>query len=296
VDAQWSIPHFEKMLYDNAALLALYADTARATGDTAYGDVARGIVGWLVREMRAGDGAFYSSLDADSEGEEGRFYVWSREQARAVLRDDEWQVAAPYYGLDGPPNFEGHAWNIRVVASVDEIAARFGLSLPDVQTRVAGARMALFKARDERVRPGRDDKVLTSWNALMIAALARAARALDQPKWADLAFTALDTLVRTAWRTAGSTRRVTATTSRSMPISTITRSCSRRCSRRCRRASADRTTISPSAWPTCCSIASRIASAADSGSRATITSGCSIAPSRRTTMPRRRATASRHRR
>jgi len=200
VDAQWSIPHFEKMLYDNAALLALYADTARATGDTAYGDVARGIVGWLVREMRAGDGAFYSSLDADSEGEEGRFYVWSREQARAVLRDDEWQVAAPYYGLDGPPNFEGHAWNIRVVASVDEIAARFGLSLPDVQTRVAGARMALFKARDERVRPGRDDKVLTSWNALMIAALARAARALDQPKWADLAFTALDTLVRTAWR------------------------------------------------------------------------------------------------
>jgi uncharacterized protein YyaL (SSP411 family) len=200
VDAQWSIPHFEKMLYDNAALLALYADTARATGDPAYGDVARGIVGWLVREMLAGDGAFYSSLDADSEGEEGRFYVWSREQVRAVLRDDEWQVAAPYYGLDGPPNFEGHAWNLRVVASVDEIAARFNLSLPDVQTRLAGARMALFKARDERVRPGRDDKILTSWNALMIAALARAARALDQPKWADLAFTALDTLVRTAWR------------------------------------------------------------------------------------------------
>ena len=200
VDAQWSIPHFEKMLYDNAALLALYADTARATGDPAYGDVARGIVGWLVREMRAGDGAFYSSLDADSEGEEGRFYVWSREQVQAVLRDDEWQVAAPYYGLDGPPNFEGHAWNLRVVASVDEIAGRFDFSLPDVQTRLAGARMALFKARDGRVRPGRDDKILTSWNALMIAALARAARALDQPKWADLAFTALDTLVRTAWR------------------------------------------------------------------------------------------------
>ena len=200
VDAQWSIPHFEKMLYDNAALLALYADAARATGDPAFGDVARGIVGWLVREMRAGDGAFYSSLDADSEGEEGRFYVWSREEARAVLRDDEWQVAAPYYGLEGPPNFEGHAWNLRVVASVDEIAARFGLSLPDVQTRLAGARMALFEAREARVRPGRDDKILTSWNALTIAALARAARALDQPKWADLAFTALDTLVRTAWR------------------------------------------------------------------------------------------------
>jgi len=200
VDAQWSIPHFEKMLYDNAALLSLYADAARATGDASFNDVARGIVGWLTREMRAEDGAFYSSQDADSEGEEGKFYVWTREDARAVMSDDEWAAAAPYYGLDGPTNFEGRAWNLRVVASVDEIASKLGTSLPDVQTRLAGARAALFKARDSRVRPGRDDKILTSWNALMIAALARASRALDEPRWADLAFEALDTLVRTAWR------------------------------------------------------------------------------------------------
>ncbi len=200
VDAQWSIPHFEKMLYDNAALLSLYADAARATGDASFNDVARGIVGWLTRDMRAEDGAFYSSQDADSEGEEGKFYVWTREEARAVVSDDEWAAAAPYYGLDGPPNFEGRAWNLRVVASVDEIASRLGTSLPDVQTRLAGARAALFKSRDSRVRPGRDDKILTSWNALMIAALARASRALDEPRWADLAFDALDTLVRTAWR------------------------------------------------------------------------------------------------
>ena len=200
VDAQWSIPHFEKMLYDNAALLSLYADAARATGDAALGDVARNIVGWLVREMRAPDGAVYSSLDADSEGEEGKFYVWSRDEARSVLSADEWAAAAAYYGLEGPPNFEGHAWNLRVVATVDEVAARLRTSLPDVQTRLAGARAALFRQRESRVRPGRDDKILSSWNALIIAALARASRALDEPAWADLAFDAVDALVRTAWR------------------------------------------------------------------------------------------------
>jgi uncharacterized protein YyaL (SSP411 family) len=200
VDAEWSIPHFEKMLYDNAALLSLYADAARATGDAAFGDVARSIVGWLVREMRSPDGAFYSSLDADSEGEEGKFYVWTRDEARGALSDDEWAAAAPYFGLDGPPNFEGHAWNLRVVATIEAVAAKLDTSLPDVQTRLAGARAALFKARERRVRPGRDDKILTSWNALTIAALARASRALAEPRWADLAFEALDTLVRTAWR------------------------------------------------------------------------------------------------
>jgi uncharacterized protein YyaL (SSP411 family) len=200
VDAQWSIPHFEKMLYDNAALLALYADAARATGDPAFAGVARDIVGWLAREMRAPDGAFHSSLDADSEGQEGRFYVWTRDEARAAMRDDEWAAAAPYYGLEGPPNFEGHAWNLRVVSPPDAIASRLGTTLPDVQTRLAGARAALFEQRETRVRPGRDDKILTSWNALAIAALARASRALDEPAWADLALDALDALVATAWR------------------------------------------------------------------------------------------------
>jgi len=200
VDGQWSIPHFEKMLYDNAALLSLYADAARATGNPAFGDVARDIVGWLVREMRAPDGAFHSSLDADSEGEEGRFYVWSRDEARAAMRPDEWVAAAPYYGFDGAPNFEGETWHLRVVASVDDIARNLGLPLPDVKTRLAGARAALFARRSARVRPGLDDKILTAWNALTIAALGRASRALDEPAWADLAQDALDALVRTAWR------------------------------------------------------------------------------------------------
>jgi len=199
VDGQWSIPHFEKMLYDNAALLSLYADAARATGNAAFADVARDIVGWLVREMRAPDGAFHSSLDADSEGDEGRFYVWSRDEARAAMRPDEWAAAAPYYGFDGPPNFEGHAWHLRVAASFDDVARTLSVPLSDVATRLAGARAALFDRRSARVRPGLDDKILTAWNALMIAALARASRAQDEPAWTDLAQDALDTLVRTAW-------------------------------------------------------------------------------------------------
>jgi uncharacterized protein YyaL (SSP411 family) len=199
VDAEWTIPHFEKMLYDNGPLLALYADLARVTGERRFADVARDIVGWLVREMRADDGALYSSLDADSEGHEGKFYVWTREEARAAVSGEEWAVAEPYYGLDAPPNFEGHAWNLRVSEPLERIAQRRDLTLPDAQTRLAGARAGLFAAREKRVRPGRDDKILTSWNALAIAGLARAAYALDMHRWVDLALQAADALKRTAW-------------------------------------------------------------------------------------------------
>ena len=200
VDAHWSIPHFEKMLYDNAALLALYADAARALRDAGFGDVARSIVGWLVREIRAPDGGFWSSLDADSEGVEGKYYVWTREEARSVLTEDEWAAAAPYFGLDGPANFEDHAWNLRIAATIDDVAKRLDASRSDVQSRIERARAVLFAKRASRIRPGLDDKILTSWNALMIGALARASRALDEPSFADLAFAALDTLVATAWR------------------------------------------------------------------------------------------------
>jgi uncharacterized protein len=200
VDGEWTIPHFEKMLYDNGPLVGLYADLARVTGERRYADVARDIVGWLVREMRADDGGFHSSLDADSEGEEGRFYVWTREAARAAVSDDEWAVAAPYFGLDQPPNFEGRAWNLRVSGRLESVAGQLAIDLPDAATRLAGARAGLFAARETRSRPGRDDKVLTSWNALAIAGLARASRALDMPRWADLACAAADALRRTAWR------------------------------------------------------------------------------------------------
>ena len=127
---------------------ALYADLARVTGERRYAGVARGIVGWLAREMRAADGAFYSSLDADSEGEEGKFYVWTREEARAAVSDDEWAVAEPYFGLDGPPNFEGHAWNLRVAKPLER-------SRRAARHRAAGRADAPRAARAQAVRRAR---------------------------------------------------------------------------------------------------------------------------------------------
>jgi uncharacterized protein YyaL (SSP411 family) len=200
VDAEWSIPHFEKMLYDNGPLLGLYAELARMTGDARFAEVARGIVGWMTREMRAPDGAFFSSLDADSEGEEGKFYVWSDGEMRGLLSAADYAVAAPHWGLDAAPNFEGHAWNLRVASPLESVAAKLGLPLKEAQSRLATAKETLLAARAQRVRPGLDDKILTSWNALAIAGLARASRALDEPAWADVAIAAGDALHRSVWR------------------------------------------------------------------------------------------------
>ena len=202
VDGEWSIPHFEKMLYDNAALLALYADAWRATGESAYARAARGIVEWTLAEMRAPEGGFCSSLDADSEHEEGKFYVWTPDAVRAALEPDEWAVAARHWGLDGPPNFEHAAWHLRVAVPLDEVARELGIGVPAAEARLERARVRLLAARSLRVRPGRDDKVLTSWNALMIGALARAARVFDRPEWLASAQAAADFLRRAMWRDA----------------------------------------------------------------------------------------------
>ena len=202
VDAFWAIPHFEKMLYDNGPLLALYADLARHTGQERFAEVARGIAGWMEREMRAPDGALYSSLDADSEHEEGKFYVWSRDEIRELVGESDYALVAPYWGLDRAPNFEGHAWNLVVARPLAEVAAQSGLADADAKVRLARVKATLFAARERRVRPGRDDKILTSWNALAIAGLARAARAQDEPAFAEQAFAAVDALRATAWRDA----------------------------------------------------------------------------------------------
>ena len=200
VDAEWTIPHFEKMLYDNAALLAVYADAWRATGDAAFARAARGIVGWTLRDMRAPDGAFYSSLDADSEHEEGKFYVWTPDAVEALLAADEWAVARRHWGLDRPPNFEHAAWHLRASVPLADVAHELGIPLEAAEARLELAHAKLFVAREQRVHPGRDDKVLTSWNALMIGALARAARVFDEADWLAAAQRCADFLRGALWR------------------------------------------------------------------------------------------------
>ena len=202
VDAEWSIPHFEKMLYDNGPLLALYADLARVTGDARF----------------AGRGARHRRLDdaGDARGRMAPSFRASTPTARArrasstsgratrcarCWRPDVYAVAAPHYGLDGAPNFEGHAWNLRVRAPLADVAARLVDPARRRRPRGSPARRPRCSPRARRrVRPGLDDKILTSWNALAIAGLARAARALDEPRWTDLALAATDALRRTAWR------------------------------------------------------------------------------------------------
>ncbi len=200
VDAQWAIPHFEKMLYDNGPLLHLYADAWALSGEALFKDTAEGIVGWLLREMRAPDGGFYSALDADSEGHEGRFYVWTPDQARAQLSAEEYAVAAPVYGFDLPPNFENAHWNPILARPLSEVAAELGLPESEVAARLKSARHKLFAARETRVRPGCDDKRLTSWNALMIAGLAHAGRVMSRSDWVAGAHAAIDFLRANLWR------------------------------------------------------------------------------------------------
>jgi uncharacterized protein YyaL (SSP411 family) len=192
VDERWEIPHFEKMLYDNAQLLPLYAQTDA--------EIAHGICAWLRHEMTSPDGGFYAALDADSEHEEGKFYVWQRDEVHSLLSAQEYAVAAPYFGFDRAPNFEQHAWNPIVAQSLDTIALQLAISVDEAKTHLAHAHEKLFTTRSRRVRPGLDDKILTAWNALMIGGLARASRQLNEPTLLATAEPALDFLRQQVWR------------------------------------------------------------------------------------------------
>jgi uncharacterized protein YyaL (SSP411 family) len=176
-DERWLAPHFEKMLYDNAQLLELYAVAAAETGRALFRSAAEGIVAWLEREMALPGGGFASSLDADSEGEEGRFYVWSLAEIRDVLGEDA-DFFARVYDVSEAGNWEGTNILNRLMS---------GEAPADVEARLEPMRRKLLEQRETRERPGLDDKVLADWNGLMIAALVRAGLALDRPDWIALA-------------------------------------------------------------------------------------------------------------
>jgi uncharacterized protein YyaL (SSP411 family) len=183
VDGQWLVPHFEKMLYDNAQLASLYLHAWLATGEPEYRRVTEETLDYALREMADPAGGFHSAQDADSEGVEGKFFVWSPEEIRAVLGDETLaRTALAYWGVDDGPNFEGHSI-LFVPREPVEVAASLGIGPDELVTRLARARQALRAHRDQRVHPGLDDKVLTSWNGLMLAALAEAAAALGRPDY-----------------------------------------------------------------------------------------------------------------
>jgi uncharacterized protein len=200
VDRFWSIPHFEKMLYDNAQLLAVYADAYAATGTARYASVASATADWVMRDMQDARGGYYSTLDADSEHVEGKFYVWTPDEFDAVLPPEESALAKRVLGLTRPPNFEGKHWHLYLAETPEAAAGALGLAAPRAGDQLEAARSELLAAREKRVWPGRDEKQLVSWNGLMIAGMARAARVLDRPELAESATRAVDFIRAELWQ------------------------------------------------------------------------------------------------
>jgi uncharacterized protein YyaL (SSP411 family) len=181
-DERWLVPHFEKMLYDNALLAVCYLEAWQATGNEHYAGVVRETLDYVLREMTGPEGGFYSTEDADSEGEEGKFYVWTREEVDSVLGPDRARTFAYVYDVSAEGNFEGR--NIlNLPKTIEQCARVLGRGLDELQSELRESRGRLFVERSKRVRPGLDDKVLTSWNGLMIDALARAGAALGRPQY-----------------------------------------------------------------------------------------------------------------
>jgi len=193
-DAEWLVPHFEKMLYDQAMLAMAYLEAYQATGKQQYARTAEEIFTYVLRDMTAPQGGFYSAEDADSEGEEGKFYVWKLEEVRKILDEREAEIITEAFNLNPRGNFREEATgritgnNIpHMRISLDQVARTLGISEENARNIVERAREKLFEARDKRIHPHKDDKILTDWNGLMIAALSKGARVLGKPVYAQAA-------------------------------------------------------------------------------------------------------------
>ena len=191
VDRYWQIPHFEKMLYDNGPLLALYAQLHIATGESLFRRIANETADWMLDDMWSPHGGFYSTRDADSEGEEGLFYVWTPDQVKNLLIPKQYDLFARRFGLDGDANFEGK-WHLSIRESIEDLAKITSASEQVTEQTIDDARQLLLAERAGRIHPGRDEKQLTSWNALAIRGFAIAGRALARPDLVDKAAEAVN--------------------------------------------------------------------------------------------------------
>jgi uncharacterized protein YyaL (SSP411 family) len=186
VDAGWLVPHFEKMLYDNALLSRLYMHAHLVTGQAFYARVATRTLDYVIREMTAPQGGFYSTQDADSEGEEGRFFLWTSAEVETLLAPPDAHLFKLYYDVSERGNFEGKNV-LHVAKKAAVIAAGAGVSEEGLKAALQRGRSTLFEAREQRVRPGRDEKILTSWNGLMLRSFAEAARFLRRADYLQVA-------------------------------------------------------------------------------------------------------------
>lgn len=186
VDERWLVPHFEKMLYDNALLVRLYLEAYQVTHEPFFRRVVEEILAYVEREMVSPEGGFYSTQDADSEGEEGKFFVWSRDEVMRLLGDEAGEIFCRYYDVTDVGNFE-HRNILHPTLTLDQLAKMFRREVEDVQRLIADAKQKLFTVREGRVKPGRDEKILASWNGLMLSAFAEAAKVLGNPRYGEIA-------------------------------------------------------------------------------------------------------------
>ncbi len=171
VDERWLIPHFEKMLYDNALLSRTYFEAFQATRRDRFLRVGEEIIDYVLREMKGPEGGFFSTQDADSEGEEGKFYVWTREEIKSILGREEGTPFCAFYGVTPQGNFEGGASVLNISHSLEKVSELYGIPIDELRILLSEGRKKLFSVREKRTKPGRDEKILTSWNGLMISSL-----------------------------------------------------------------------------------------------------------------------------
>ncbi len=202
-DAKWLLPHFEKMLYDQAMLVMAYTEAALATGNNIFEKTAREILTYVLRDMRSVEGGFYSAEDADSEGEEGKYYLWTEQEIKDILGAEQAEVIAEHFNFTGEGNFAEEASGentganiLHLTQSLEETAKKFGMTPEELQERVIKANSKLYQEREKRVHPYKDDKILLDWNGLMIAALAKAAMAFDEPKYTEAAKRCADFILK----------------------------------------------------------------------------------------------------
>jgi len=172
VDERWLIPHFEKMLYDNALLSRTYFEAYQATRKEKYRRVGEEILHYVLRDMKSPEGGFYSTQDADSEGKEGKFYAWTREEIKKVLGKEKGTPFCAYYGVSMEGNFEGKASVLHIASTLENVSKLYGMSVTELEEVLEEGRKKLYAEREQRVKPGRDEKILTSWNGLMISGFA----------------------------------------------------------------------------------------------------------------------------
>jgi uncharacterized protein len=198
VDERWLVPHFEKMLYDNALLPRLYLDAGRALGEHEFFQTARETLDYVIREMTSPEGGFYSSQDADSEGEEGKFFLWAPAEMRRAVGDELAPLAARFFDISEEGNFEGRNILHRTIG-IAEAARMFKLPENEIVAAVEKIRRLMFEAREHRIKPGRDDKILAAWNGMMIGAFADGYRALGDERYLHAATGAADFVRHQLW-------------------------------------------------------------------------------------------------